>query len=145
MHTMQTIEFRCRHAHRKYQINSRSVVKWSKGGYSENIKIPFTSFLTFNTNQWLFSRPQHWKRFINMERRTEVFNEVCYNALWKITHFENSFQSAFNLGPIRKSTHFEKKYFFSNCVNMGHINALWKKIEFCMAGSFFCLKFKCNY
>ena len=51
---MQTIELRCSHAHKKYfkhQIKFRStVLKWSNGSYSKNFKIPFTSFLAFNTN-----------------------------------------------------------------------------------------------
>ena len=50
----------------------------------------------------------------------------CYNALWKIMHFDKIFQSALKLGPSQRTL--KKKWvFFSKCVNMGHINALWKK------------------
>ena len=48
----------------------------------------------------------------------------CYNLLWKITHFEKKIQSALNLGPSQRIL-----IFFSKCVNMGHINALWKKTK----------------
>ena len=42
---------------------------------------------------------------------------------------------------IRKITHFEN--FFSNCVYIGHINALWKKIEKeILHGSFKLSRFK---
>ena len=40
-------------------------------------------------------------------------------ALWKF------FSKCVKFGT--QSTHLEKKYFFSKCVNISHINALWKK------------------
>ena len=42
-------------------------------------------------------------------------------------HFEKFFQSALNLGPSHRTL--KKKYFFSKCINISHINALWKNFE----------------
>ena len=43
----------------------------------------------------------------------------------KNTHFDKFYQSALNLGPSQRTM---KKYFFPKCVNIGHINALWKRM-----------------
>ena len=58
------------------------------------------------------------------------FVRRCYNALWKITHFEKN-SKCVKFGT--KSTHFE--FFFQKCVNISHINArnFFLKIIFCMA------------
>ena len=43
-----------------------------------------------------------------------ALRHVCYNALWKITHFEKFFQSALNLGPSQRTL--KKKIFFQSAL-----------------------------
>ena len=51
---------------------------------------------------------------MNKEVSTKIFMTprllVCYNALWKITHFEQFFQSALNLEPSQRTL--KKQFFF---------------------------------
>ena len=41
-------------------------------------KKPFASFLTFNTNRWLFSMPRHWRSF----QQTHQHGEECRSVQW---------------------------------------------------------------
>ena len=58
---------------------------------------------------------------------------LCYNALWKITHFDQNFQSALNLGPSQLTL---KTFFFFQNVLISAILTHYENIsniKFCMA------------
>ena len=88
-----------------------------------------------------------WTRRLCLDPPKSPHRRFCYNALWKITHFEKCFQSALNLGPSQRTLNFF--FIFQSALIWGiltHFEKKNRKSYFVWLTLFFLFKnFKYNY
>ena len=85
----------------------------------------FPLIYCFKIGKWWHFLFLFYRRFLYACRSRA--RGLCYNALWKITHFEKLFQSALNLGLSQRTL--KKNIFFQNALIWGILTHFEKKIE----------------